>query len=85
MHGGKVPTTTENLKDAAVDLKTMSGQICTQQWLKKLVKKALMILLPCSKALGAIEKHHEARYKAMLKMLKKMPCLKRQLQPFGFV
>lgn len=49
LHGGKVPTTTENLK-MRLQVKTMSGQICTQQWLKKLVKKALMILLPCSKA-----------------------------------
>ena len=40
LHGGKVPTTTENLKDAAA-----GGQICMQQWLKKLVKKDLMILL----------------------------------------
>lgn len=43
LHGGKVPTTTENLKDAAAG-ETMSGQICMQQWLKKLVKKDLMIL-----------------------------------------
>ena len=44
--------TSNNEKEHAKlwQVKTMSGQICTQQWLKKLVKKALMILLPCSKA-----------------------------------
>ena len=46
LHGGKVPQRIWHLLQM---VRTMSGQICTQQWLKKLVKKALMILLPCSK------------------------------------
>lgn len=49
LHGGKVPTTTENLKDAAAgENYEWTDMYATMA--KKLVKKALMILLPCSKA-----------------------------------
>ena len=43
LHGGEMPDTMANLKDARTE-KTMNGQICMQKWLSKQEKKALTIL-----------------------------------------
>ena len=66
MHGGKVPTTTENLKDAA------SGE--NYEWTdmyatmaKEAREEGFDDIAALFEGVGAIEKHHEARYKAMLK------------------
>ena len=40
LHGGAVPSTAENLKDAAA--RTMSGRTCTRAWPRKPERKASM-------------------------------------------
>ena len=66
LHGGKVPTTTENLKDAA------AGE--NYEWTDMYVEMAkdareegFIDIAEKMEGVAAIEKHHEARYKAMLK------------------
>ena len=49
LHGDSIPSTEENLADAAAG-ENLNGQICMHVWLKKLVKKALMISLKQWKA-----------------------------------
>ena len=57
--------TKENLA-AAAEGKTMSGQICMKALLKQLRKKDSLSLQQNS-GVGEIEKHHEERYRALLK------------------
>lgn len=70
LHGGKVPTTTENLKDAA------SGE--NYEWTdmyatmaKEAREEGFDDIAALFEGVGAIEKHHEARYKAMLEDVEK--------------
>ena len=65
LHGGKVPTTTENLKDAA------SGE--NYEWTDMYAgfadtaeKEGFPELAAKFRAVAAIEKHHEERYRALL-------------------
>ena len=66
LHGGKVPTTVENLKDAG------SGE--NYEWTDMYEEFAATAreegfddIARLFEGVGAIEKHHEARYNAMLK------------------
>lgn len=65
LHGGKVPSTEENLKDAAsgenyewTDMYAEFSQTAREEGFDQLAE--------LFEGVGAIEKHHEARYKAML-------------------
>ena len=66
MHGGKVPTTTENLKDAAAgENYEWTDMYATMA--KEAREEGFDDIAALFEGVGAIEKHHEARYKAMLK------------------
>lgn len=66
LHGGKVPTTTENLKDAAAgenyewtDMYKEMAATAREEGFEEIAAQM--------DGVAAIEKHHEARYLAMLK------------------
>ena len=66
LHGGKVPSTLENLKEAAsgenyewTDMYAEFAQTAREEGFEELAQ--------LFEGVGAIEKHHEARYKAMQK------------------
>ena len=66
LHGGKVPTTTENLKDAAAgENYEWTDMYATMA--KEAREEGFDDIAALFEGVGAIEKHHEARYKAMLK------------------
>ena len=65
LHGGKVPTTTENLKDAAAgENYEWTDMYATMA--KEAREEGFDDIAALFEGVGAIEKHHEARYKAML-------------------
>ena len=66
LHNGDVPTTTENLKDAAdgeyyewTDMYEEFAKVAEEEGFKELAIKFRQV--------GAIEKHHEERYRKLLK------------------
>ena len=66
LHNGEIPTTTENLKDAAdgenyewTDMYEEFAKIAEEEGFKELAIKFRQV--------GAIEKHHEERYRKLLK------------------
>ena len=66
MHGGKVPSTLESLKEAAsgenyewTDMYAEFAQTAREEGFEELAQ--------LFEGVGAIEKHHEGRYKAMQK------------------
>ena len=66
LHDGKIPTTLENLEDAAngenyewTDMYEGFAKTAEKEGFTELAKKFRMV--------GAIEKHHEERYRALLK------------------
>ena len=66
LHGGEVPTTTQNLEDAAngenfewTDMYDRMAKEAEEEGFKEIVAKMRMV--------GAIEKHHEERYRQLLK------------------
>ena len=70
LHGGKVPTTTENLKDAAAgENYEWTDMYATMA--KEAREEGFDDIAALFEGVGAIEKHHEALYKAMLKKDKK--------------
>ena len=52
---------------AAAEGENLSGQICMRALQKRLRKKVSMSLQQKFRAVGEIEKHHEERYRALLK------------------
>ena len=65
LHGGKVPTTTENLKDAAAgENYEWTDMYATMA--KEAREEGFDDIAALFEGVGAIEKHHEARYKACL-------------------
>ena len=66
LHGGKVPTTTENLKDAAAgENYEWTDMYATMA--KEAREEGFDDIAALFEGVARIEKHHEARYKAMLK------------------
>ena len=66
LHGGEVPTTTQNLEDAAngenfewTDMYERMAKEAEEEGLEEIAEKMRMV--------GAIEKHHEERYRQLLK------------------
>ncbi len=66
LHGGDVPTTTENLKDAAdgenyewTDMYAEFAKVAEEEGFKAIAAKFRMV--------AEIEKHHEERYRKLLK------------------
>lgn len=66
LHGGKVPTTTENLKDAAGG-ENYEWTDMYKEFAETAREEGFDEIADLFEGVGAIEKHHEARYKAMLK------------------
>ncbi|MCR5078465.1 MAG: rubrerythrin family protein [Bacilli bacterium] len=69
LHGGEVPTTAENLQDAAngenyewTDMYDSFAKIAEEEGFKEIAAKFRMV--------GAIEKHHEERYLKLLENVK---------------
>ena len=72
LHGGKVPTTIDNLEDAA------NGE--NFEWTDMyatMAKEGFEEIAKLFEGVGAIEKHHEARYRAMLKDVKENEMFKK--------
>ncbi len=68
LHGGEVPATTQNLEDAAngenfewTDMYERMAKEAEEEGFKEIAAKMRMV--------GAIEKHHEERYRQLLKNL----------------
>ena len=66
LHGGEVPATTQNLEDAAngenfewTDMYERMAKEAEEEGFKEIAAKMRMV--------GAIEKHHEERYRQLLK------------------
>ena len=66
LHGGDIPTTTDNLKDAAdgenyewTDMYEEFAKVAEEEGFKAIAAKFKMV--------GEIEKHHEERYRKLLK------------------
>ena len=66
LHGGEVPSTTQNLEDAAngenfewTDMYERMAKEAEEEGFKEIAAKMRMV--------GAIEKHHEERYRQLLK------------------
>lgn len=66
LHGGEVPTTTQNLEDAAngenfewTDMYERMAKEAEEEGSEEIAEKMRMV--------GAIEKHHEERYRQLLK------------------
>ena len=66
LHGGEIPTTTENLKDAAdgenyewTDMYAEFARVAEEEGFKAIAAKFRMV--------AEIEKHHEERYRKLLK------------------
>ena len=69
LHGGEIPTTTENLKDAAdgenyewTDMYAEFARVAEEEGFKAIAAKFRMV--------GEIEKHHEERYLTLLANVK---------------
>lgn len=69
LHGGSIPTTAENIQDAAegehyetTSMYPEFAKVAQEEGFPEIAAKMLMV--------GAIEARHEARYKAMLEQLK---------------
>lgn len=66
LHGGKVPSTLENLKDAAAgENYEWTDMYATMA--KEAREEGFLEIAELFDGVGAIEKHHEARYNAMVK------------------
>lgn len=84
LHGGKVPTTTENLKDAAAgENYEWTDMYATMA--KEAREEGFDDIAALFEGVARIEKHHEARYKAMLKDVEEDTMFKRILLQYGFV
>lgn len=70
LHGGKVPSTEENLKDAASG-ENYEWTDMYAEFAKTAREEGFDQLAELFEGVGAIEKHHEARYKAMLEEIEK--------------
>ena len=66
LHGGDVPTTTENLKDAA-DGENYEGTDMYETFAKEAEEEGFTAIAAKFRMVGAIEKHHEERYRKLLK------------------
>ena len=66
LHGGDVPTTTENLKDAA-DGENYEWTDMYEQFAKEAEEEGFKAIAAKFRMVGAIEKHHEERYRKLLK------------------
>lgn len=67
LHGGAIPTTTENLKEAAdgenyewTDMYEEFAKTAEEEGFNDIARKFRMV--------GEIEKHHEERYRKLLKI-----------------
>ncbi len=70
LHGGKVPSMEENLKDAASG-ENYEWTDMYAEFAKTAREEGFDQLAELFEGVGAIEKHHEARYKAMLEEIEK--------------
>lgn len=66
LHGGSIPDTVENLKDAAAG-ENYEWTEMYKEFAETAEKEGFKDLAYKFKAVGAIEKHHEERYRALLK------------------
>ena len=66
LHGGDVPTTTENLKDAA-DGENYEWTDMYETFAKEAEEEGFTAIAAKFRMVGAIEKHHEERYRKLLK------------------
>ena len=66
LHGGEVPTTTENLKDAA-DGENYEWTDMYETFAKEAEEEGFTELAAKFRMVAAIEKHHEERYRKLLK------------------
>ncbi|MCR5224101.1 MAG: rubrerythrin family protein [Bacilli bacterium] len=66
LHGGEVPTTTENLKDAA-DGENYEWTDMYDTFAKEADEEGFTELAAKFRMVAAIEKHHEERYRKLLK------------------
>ena len=66
LHGGEVPTTTENLKDAA-DGENYEWTDMYEGFAKTAEEEGFKALAAKFRAVGEIEKHHEERFRRLLK------------------
>jgi rubrerythrin len=66
LHGGEVPTTTENLKDAA-DGENYEWTDMYEKFAKEAEEEGFTAIAAKFRMVGAIEKHHEERYRKLLK------------------
>lgn len=66
LHGGKVPTTTENLTDAA-NGENYEWTDMYKEMAATAREEGFVEIAEQMEGVAAIEKHHEARYRAMLK------------------
>lgn len=70
LHGGCVPTTTENLKDAAAG-ENYEWTEMYAEFAKVADEEGFHEIAEAFRGVGAIEKEHEARYKALLQNIEK--------------
>ena len=66
LHGGDVPTTTDNLKDAA-DGENYEWTDMYEKFAKEAEEEGFTAIAAKFRMVGAIEKHHEERYRKLLK------------------
>ena len=66
LHGGDVPTTTENLKDAA-DGENYEWTDMYETFAKEAEEEGFTAIAAKFRMVAAIEKHHEERYRQLLK------------------
>ena len=66
LHGGEVPTTTENLKDAA-DGENYEWTDMYEGFAKTAEEEGFKALAAKFRAVGEIERHHEERFRKLLK------------------
>ncbi|MBP5570558.1 MAG: rubrerythrin family protein [Prevotella sp.] len=66
LHGGEVPATTQNLKDAA-DGENFEWTDMYERMAKEAEEEGFEEIAAKMRMVGAIEKHHEERYRQLLK------------------
>ena len=84
LHGGEVTTTTENLKDAA-DGENYEWTDMYEEFAKTAEEEGFKELAVKFRQVAAIEKHHEERYRKLLKNIEDEVVFSKDEDRFGFV
>ena len=84
LHGGEVPSTVENLK-AAADGENYEWTDMYEEFAKTAEEEGFKAIAAKFRSVAEIEKHHEERYRKLLKILRmRLYSLEMEIQ-FGFV